>query len=285
MWMTLTYDKPENHPRISIKEKEYIQSSIGSGQDVTIRKCNTPWLKILRSPAVWAIIIANFCDNWEYFTFAACLPSYFKEVLNFSISENGFLSAVPFILCYIFGVGGSFVADWLRYHRILPTGEVRKVFSTAGFLVPACLLVSTSYVGCDYTSLAVTLFSLAIGIQGLNGSSYIVNHLDIAPRFAGILMGISNSIGTISGIIGPYVVGFLTNNQPKRARWQKVFYISAGVYVFGWLVYLLLGSGREHSWNTPDEAGNIPNEHTPVMPNILSVNNADNDRKDSSHSS
>jgi len=37
MWMTLTYDKPENHPRISIKEKEYIQSSIGSGQDVTIR--------------------------------------------------------------------------------------------------------------------------------------------------------------------------------------------------------------------------------------------------------
>lgn len=73
--------------------------------------------------------------------------------------------------------------------------------------------------------------------------------------------------------------------QPTRARWQKVFYISAGVYVFGWLVYLLLGSGREHSWNTPDEAGNIPNEHTPVMPNILSVNNADNDRKDSSHSS
>ena len=48
--------------------------------------------------------------------------------------QNGFLSAVPFILCYIVGVGGSFVADWLRYRRILPTGEVRKVFSTAGEL-------------------------------------------------------------------------------------------------------------------------------------------------------
>ena len=33
----ITYDKPENHPRISIKEKQYIQSSIGSGQDVTMR--------------------------------------------------------------------------------------------------------------------------------------------------------------------------------------------------------------------------------------------------------
>ena len=83
----------------------------------------------------------------------------------------------------------------------------------AGFLVPACLFISTSYVGCDYTSLAVTLFSLAIGIQGLNGSSYTVNHLDIAPRFAGVLMGISNSVATIPGIISPYVVGLLTDNQ------------------------------------------------------------------------
>lgn len=46
--------------------------------------------------------------------------------------QNGFLSAVPFILCYIFGVIGSFMADWLRYRRILSTVEVRKVFSTAG---------------------------------------------------------------------------------------------------------------------------------------------------------
>ena len=83
----------------------------------------------------------------------------------------------------------------------------------AGFLVPACLFISTSYVGCDYTSLAVTLFSLAIGIQGLNGSSYTVNHLDIAPRFAGVLMGISNSVATIPEIISPYVVGLLTDNQ------------------------------------------------------------------------
>lgn len=82
-----------------------------------------------------------------------------------------------------------------------------------GFLVPACLLVSTSYVGCNHTSLAVVLFSLALGIQSLNTSCYTVNHLDIAPRFAGILMGIANSVGTIPGIIAPYVVGLLTDNQ------------------------------------------------------------------------
>ena len=31
--MVFTYDRPANHPRITIEEKKYIQSSIGAGQD------------------------------------------------------------------------------------------------------------------------------------------------------------------------------------------------------------------------------------------------------------
>ena len=46
--------------------------------------------------------------------------------------QNGFLSAIPFLLSYIIGVGGGQVADRLRYSHILTTGEVRKVFATAG---------------------------------------------------------------------------------------------------------------------------------------------------------
>ncbi|KAJ7383069.1 hypothetical protein OS493_030956 [Desmophyllum pertusum] len=152
----------------------------------------------------------------------------------------------PFVLSYIVGVSSGQVADWLRYKNILTTGEVRKVFGTVGFLIPACLLVSTSYVGCDYTSLAVVLFTLALGIESANAACYTVNHLDIAPRFAGILMGITNTVGTIPGIVGPYIVGLLTNDQPTRAQWQKVFYISAGVFVVGWIVYLLIGTAENN---------------------------------------
>jgi len=82
-----------------------------------------------------------------------------------------------------------------------------------GYLIPACLMVATSYVGCDHTTLAVVLFSLALSSSALNMSSYNVNHLDIAPRYAGVLMGITNTAGTIPGMIGPYVVGYLTDNE------------------------------------------------------------------------
>ena len=48
------------------------------------------------------------------------------------VFQNGFVSAIPFLLSYIIGVGGGQVADKLRSRNILTTGEVRKVFASGG---------------------------------------------------------------------------------------------------------------------------------------------------------
>lgn len=44
-------------------------------------------------------------------------------------------------------------------------------------------------------------------------SGFNVNHLDIAPRYASILMGISNGVGTLSGMVCPLIVGALTKHK------------------------------------------------------------------------
>ena len=41
-------------------------------------------------------------------------------------------------------------------------------------------------------------------------SGVMVNHVDIAPPFAGTLFGLSNTSATLSGIFAPYVVAVLT---------------------------------------------------------------------------
>jgi len=46
--------------------------------------------------------------------------------------QNGIFSAIPFLCMYITGVSAGQLADWLRYNKILSTGEVRKVFATGG---------------------------------------------------------------------------------------------------------------------------------------------------------
>jgi ACS family sodium-dependent inorganic phosphate cotransporter-like MFS transporter 6/7/8 len=46
-------------------------------------------------------------------------------------------------------------------------------------------------------------------------SGFNVNHLDIAPRYASILMGISNGVGTLSGMVCPIIVGAMTKNKVR----------------------------------------------------------------------
>ena len=72
--------------------------------------------------------------------------------------------------------------------------------------------------------------------------------------------------------------------QPTRGQWQKVFYISAGLYVVGWITFLLLGSGKQQSWNTPFEdllvPVDIPREpRIPVMAEVLSIKNQETDKE------
>lgn len=44
-------------------------------------------------------------------------------------------------------------------------------------------------------------------------AGFNVNHLDIAPRYASILMGMSNSLGTLVAILCPFVTEWLTNHR------------------------------------------------------------------------
>lgn len=56
----------------------------------------------------------------------------------------------------------------------------------------------------------------------IHSVGFNVNHLDIAPRYASILMGISNGVGTLSGMICPIVVESLTTNKVRHFKQTKI---------------------------------------------------------------
>jgi ACS family sodium-dependent inorganic phosphate cotransporter-like MFS transporter 6/7/8 len=50
-------------------------------------------------------------------------------------------------------------------------------------------------------------------LQSLTKTGFNVNHLDIAPRYASILMGMSNGVGTLAGMICPIVTEMITKHK------------------------------------------------------------------------
>ena len=70
----------------------------------------------------------------------------------------------------------------------------------------------TGYVGCDHI-LAVVFLTLSVGCCGLAVSGFNVSHLDLAPDYAGVLMGMTNMAATVPGFLGPLLVGTVTENE------------------------------------------------------------------------
>ncbi len=80
----------------------------------------------------------------------------------------------------------------------------------SGMFLPGAFLIGTGFIGCEQPFLAVAILSIAVGFSGLQYAGFIVNHVDIAPPFAGILFGISNTAATLPGILAPYAIGVIT---------------------------------------------------------------------------
>ena len=86
----------------------------------------------------------------------------------------------------------------------------------------AFVWIAVSLLLCGYFGntrlLSVTFLALGAGFGGgLGMAGHGINHIDIAPRFAGVLMGITNTAGTIPGIVAPIIAKIVA---------QKVLYNS-----------------------------------------------------------
>jgi len=245
VWFVLCHDSPSSHPRISVAERHYIEKSLEYRE--TSAKPPTPWTKIATSPPVWACAIAQFADNWGYYTLLTCLPKYMRDVLQFDMTQNGILSALPYIALWLFITAGGQLADCLRSPRRLQTGTVRKLFCAVGLLIPGILLAAVGFLGRNRI-LIVFAVVLVVGSSGLSVSGFGVNHLDLAPAHAGTLLGLTSTLATTPGFLGPQVVGALTYRESNRAQWQKVFYIATAIYCFGAAVFVIFGSGKLQDW-------------------------------------
>ena len=80
----------------------------------------------------------------------------------------------------------------------------------------------TSFAG-DSQSLAMTLLTLAVGLTGFTYAGEQCAMLDIAPTFAGTLMGIINALGNTMGFVAPMIVGFIISNNNDVGHWKVDF--------------------------------------------------------------
>ena len=124
----------------------------------------------------------------------------------------------------------------------------RKVLNT-GFVAASLALFMMT--GVRSSTAAVMLSSLCLGLCALARAGFAVNHMDIAPRYAGIVMAISNTAGTLAGIVGVGLTGWILDGAKAKnlhlsdpESWTMVFATPAILCILSVLIFLTFATGE-----------------------------------------
>ncbi|KAA0202885.1 hypothetical protein HAZT_HAZT002358 [Hyalella azteca] len=194
----------------------YVFGSLGVVWSVFWFPLKTPWKSIWTSKHVWSVILMHFGYNWVFYTLLTELPTYLDRIQHFNLSSNGLLSALPYAIMYVYSLFHSLLMDHLTKNQTISILNVRRLAMAVASFIPMLALIGMCFVGCDRT-LAIVILCIAVGACGACYSGYLCSHVDLAPCYAGTLMGLTNTFATIPGFVSPAVTGAITNNNVSNA--------------------------------------------------------------------
>ncbi|TKC35999.1 hypothetical protein EI555_001646 [Monodon monoceros] len=241
LWFMVIYDDPMHHPCISVREKDHIVSSLA--QQSSSPRRSVPIKAMVRCLPLWAIFTGFFSHFWLCTIIITYLPTYISSVLHVNIRDSGVLSSLPFIAASSCTILGGKDAGTRLTNPFIHTWSEKF---PDGLLLPSLCAVALPFVASSYTT-TIILLILIPGTSNLCDSGFIINTLDVAPRYASFLMGISRGFGLIAGIISSTATGFLIS-QDSVSGWRNVFFLAAAVNMFGLVFYLTFGQAEIQHW-------------------------------------
>ncbi|GER55826.1 phosphate transporter 4 [Striga asiatica] len=196
IWLVTWTRRVTNEPQL-IQDGKSGSYNVGQGK--------FSLLELLSKRPTWAIIFANFTNNWGYFVLLSWMPVYFKTVFDVNLKQAAWFSAVPWGTMAISGYIAGSTSDYLIKSGCSVT-LARKIMQSIGFMGPGIALICLNYA--NTPKIASVFLTLALSLSSFSQAGFLLNMHDIAPQCAGLLQGISNSVGTLAAIISTIGTGF-----------------------------------------------------------------------------
>lgn len=151
-----------------------------------------------------------------HYTFIMSGPMYMKNILHFSIEENGLLSGTPFLCSYVSSVFFCWAADWLVTSGRMRLTPVRKLFTAASQIVPGLLCVCIGAMG-QTTDIVVVLviWFAAVTLITASYAGAMASIVDVAPNLAGPVLAFAQTIHMTASFVSPVVSGLIVQDKVR----------------------------------------------------------------------
>lgn len=191
-----------------------------------------PYRAFLASKEVQALMATHFCNNLYYFTLLSWLPTYFVKDLGMDLSQGSWLAMVPAITGFmVSNVAGKFADGLLARGMPLPT--VRKTVQTISMAGSAASMLGALAI--HDSSWVVGLVILGLTLHPFTLAGLFCTPNDLSTKYAGAILGLSNTCGALGAVIGNAGCGYLLDST---GSWDLSMYMPlivsllAGNYIY-----------------------------------------------------
>lgn len=231
-WLIL-YRRPEEHPRLSKSEFEYIRSD----PPESVKKI--PWARLFPHRQTWAFAVGKFMTDPIWWVYLFWLPDFFYKNHGLQLKDFGLPLATIYIIADIGSIGGGWLSSKLiKRGWSINAGRKTTMLICAVAVIPIIFAAQT-------TSLwtAVLLLGLATAAhQGWSANMYTIAS-DMFPRRAvGSVVGIGGMAGAVGGMLIARVVGEILE---RTGSYVPIFIIAGSAYLVALLIIHLLAPRLE----------------------------------------
>ncbi len=194
----LIYRKPEEHPRVSNAEFDYIRS------DPQVLAGKIKWLALLPLRQTWAFAIGKFLTDPIWWFYLFWVPGFLQSQHGLALTRIG----PPLVVIYLLSDAGSVAAGWLS-SSMIERGSTVNAARKIAMLVCAIGVAPVVFAyRVESTWSAVFLIGLAAAChQGFSANLYTLTSDMFPARAVGSVVGIGGMAGAIGGLFIATVVG------------------------------------------------------------------------------
>jgi MFS transporter, ACS family, hexuronate transporter len=231
-WLVF-YRRPEEHPRCTASEREYIHS------DPAAPSGKIPWARLLRYRQTWAFAAGKFMVDPIWWFYLFWIPDYLQREHGLRLTQIG----LPILTIYVISDVGSVAGGWLSsglIRRGLSVNAGRKwaMLLCAVCVVPIAVVYRVS--GLWPTTLLIGLAAAAH--QGFSANLFTLTSDLFPSRAVGSVVGIGGMAGAVGGMLIAQIVGHVlqwTNS------YMIPFFIAASAYLLSLGIIHLLSPTLE----------------------------------------
>ncbi len=237
-------DRPETAKWLSPAERRWLTDTIAAEDAATDGGHSHGVLRTLGNPRVLALALVYFGIVFGLYSIGFFLPQMiegFEQQFgqDYGIVEVGLLTAVPY------AVATAAMLVWSRHSD--RTGERVWHVALPAFVAAAAVAVSLQLGSPFLTMVGITV--TAIGIFAAVPSLWQLPSTFLTGAAAAAGIGLINSIGNLSGFVGPYLTGWL---KDLTGSFQTGMLVISACMALSGLVVLALASRSRSEGLTPD---------------------------------